>query len=318
MTSFKEILLRTVGPRLSDLGYKYEERLRDRNLRYGFQKPLGEGVYATIVFQRQLYEERARSYGFTVELTRGVTTDFRRWSLYDGSLAAGLGAVLWFVYKLRLYESYNHDWSASSAEECKPQLLDAFANLEKYGIPWLEDPLSRIPWEAPRVKQDEFRELILNTAAPELEQLGYQIKEIHDVKLYYFTKRLPQRLNVFIEFQQIYHMEPEWFEIDVLLQRKVEDDPHQYTGRFSDGWLDARLGKVLWHIYEVYPTEFNGWEAGLKEMNGEFVKVRVPPHEAFTWRYHDHAGLEKQFADILDKIKKYAIPWLEDPTSQNP
>ena len=226
MQSFKGVLRQTVGSRLSELGYEYEEQLGAGNHLYGFQKSLGDDVYATIVFQRQHYGERARGYGFTIELARGMTDDFRTWKSYEGSLAARLGAILWFVYKLRPYENYNEDWNASNAEECKTQLLDALYKLEKYGIPWLENPSSVVPWEVPKMQKNEFREMVVNTAAPWLAQFGYQIKEIRDFKLYYFAKQLPQKLNAFIEFQQIYHMEPEWFEIEVLLYRKVENDPH--------------------------------------------------------------------------------------------
>jgi hypothetical protein len=318
MQSFKNVLRQTLGSRLSELGYEYEERLRDRNLRYGFQKSLGGGVHATIVFQRQIYEERARGYGFTVELERGMTDDFRTWKSYEGSLTDSLGSVMWYVYKLQVYGSYNHDWLASDAEDCKAQFLDALDKLEKYGIPWLEDPLSVVPWQVPKAQEIEFREVVVNTAAPELAQFGFRIKEVHDFKLYYFAKHLPQNLNVFIEFQQLYHMEPEWFEIEVLLRRDVGDDPHQYTGRFDEGFLDARLGTVLWYVYGIYPTEFMGWDERHKEVNGEYVKFQVPPHEALRWRYHDRTGLEKQFADILDKVKKYAVPWLEDLSTTNP
>ncbi len=85
MQSFKGVLLQTLGSPLSELGYQYEERLRNGNHLYGFQKSLGGGVYATIVFQRQHAGERAYGYGFTIELGRGMTNDYRTWKLYEGS-----------------------------------------------------------------------------------------------------------------------------------------------------------------------------------------------------------------------------------------
>jgi hypothetical protein len=35
------------------------------------------------------------------------------------------------------------------------------------------------------------------------------------------------------------------------------------------------------------------------------------------WQYADRAELHDRLRDALDKVKRYAIPWLEDPASRS-
>jgi hypothetical protein len=281
---------------LRALGYEYDDALRDRNIIYGFHRYLGNDVRAIILFQRHQYEADAVGYKFTVELVRCKTANIGQWhqGIYEDSIGARLGHVLWFVYSLRIYAEYDQWWTPTDAQECTAAFTDVLDKLERYGIPWLEDPQSRNIGEPPARDWDRFREALQRIASPELEMLGFEAKEDSRRKSHpYFVKKIQGNLHVFVVFSQRQRPDSPQLAFDVLLFRKETTDPF---GEYRGNWLQATLGELLWNTYglRIYPSEFAEWEYGSRE------------------------ELEEQLKAVLDTVKKYAIPWLEDLGSRNP
>jgi len=293
MIEFKEALSKFAAPRLRAAGYEYDDALRDRDLMYGFRKPLGDDVHAIIFFQRQQYEERPVGHGFTVNLVRCKTPNPAQWHRggYEGFLNERLPAVLWFVHGLRIYPYSDHWWTPAKEEEIEAQLADALDKLERYGIPWLEDPKSRIPG-MPEVRLAEFREALLKIASPELQQFGYRAIDCEDYPFCFGREVFD--LTAFIVF--VLGGNPPDFErlvFHVMLFRNKGSEPSCDIYQGYEGALYQSLGVLLWK------------RAGL----------RIGPYRYIDWEYSSQKELERQLKDAVEKIKDYAIPWLEDPAS---
>jgi hypothetical protein len=294
MTDFKQGLLEFAGPRLRAVGYEYDDALRDRDLTYGFRKPLGGDVHALILFQRQQYEERPRGLGFTINLIRCKTSDPAQWHLggYEGFLNQRLSAVLWLVYGLRIYSNIDHWWIPVREEEIETQFADALDKLEKYGIPWLKDPKSKIPG-IPDARLAEFREALSKIVSPILQQFGYRAMDSKEHP-FCFGRKVFDDLTAFIIFRL--SGSPPGFErlvfyIDLFRNRGSE--PRYDFGQGYEGVLSLSLGGLLWK------------KAGL----------RIGPYRYVDWEYSSREELENQLEDAAEKIKDYAIPCLETPTS---
>lgn len=290
MIEFKEALLNFAAPRLRAAGYEYDDALRDRDLMYGFRKHLGDDIYAIIFFERHQYEERPVGHGFTVSLVRCKTTNPAQWyrGSYEGFLNWRLPAVLWFIYGLRIYPYSDHWWTPAKEEEIKAQFADALDKLEGYGIPWLEDPKSRIP-EMPEARLAEFREALSKIVFPEVQQFGYQAVDCEDYP-FCFGRKVFDDLTAFIVF--VLGGSPPDFErlmFDVRLFRNRGNEPRYDLYQGYEGALYQSLGGLLWI------------KRGLQV--GHF------------WEYSGQEELEKQLKDVVEKIKGYAIPWLEAPAS---
>lgn len=293
MTKFKEALLKFAAPRLGAAGYEYDDALRDRDLMYGFRKHLGDDIHAIIFFERRQYEERPVGYGFTVSLVRCKTTNPAQWYRgdydYEGFLNWRLPAVLWFVYGLGNIYSYNdHWWTPAREEEIEAQFADALDKLERYGIPWLEDPKSRIPG-IPDAKLAEFREALLKIVSPELQRFGYRAMDC-EVYPFCFARKVFDDLTAFIVFE-LGGSPPDFerLQFDVVLFRNRGDEPRYDLYQGYEGALYRSLGGLLWI------------KCGLQI--GHF------------WEYSGQEELEKQLRDVVEKIKNHAIPWLEAPVS---
>jgi len=294
MITFKQALIESVAPRLKLLGYEYNDALRDRNLRYGFYKLLDNGVYVLIMFDRQQREERPLGYGFTVELIRCKTANLEKWSYSDILVSGRLSLIIWFVFGLQIYSQYDYWWIPTKADELVEQFSDVIDKLEKYGIPWIEDTDSIEPWKMPIYKQREFRDALHRFVSPELNLLGYGTKEFnqHNQPPYY-AKKLDTSLYGLIEFLPVYNLDPPRLEFDILLQRKEAADPADYS---HVGQLYATLSMLLHFVYNL--EEF--------------------PSPRMLWEYADSDELVNQLHNVLILLKRYAIPWLEDPLSDNP
>jgi hypothetical protein len=305
MPDFEATLQQIVAPRLQTRGYKYESALQDGDVLFGFQKDLGDAVRALIQFQRHRRAAQAIGGEFTVNLLRVKAFDLqpRTFGGYPGALGARLSHVLWYVYDLQLYPQSIYWWPAATSEELAASLNEVVDQLLEYGLPWLEDPHGKRPWEMPTHRGREFREALYEIVAPELQQSGYRAETRYltdDYPYSYFVKVLPEGLHAFVEFQQTYSLDPEHFEFDVRLQRKQPSDPFEFGGDFRY-WLKTSLGQLLWQRQGDPGIEFDPFELA----------------QAMLWQYADRAELHDRLRDALDKVKRYAIPWLEDPASRS-
>lgn len=295
MFDFKKALLDFVAPRLRAIGYEYDDALRDRELVYGFWKHLGDDIHALILFERQQYEERPVGHGFTISLVRCKTTDLAQWHRsgydYEGFLDWRLPIVLSLVYGLGSAHSYDdHWWIPAKEEEIEAQFADALDKLERYGIPWLEDPKSKIPG-IPDTRLTEFREALLRIVSPELQQSGYRAMDC-EANPFYFGRKVSDDLTAFIVFEL--GGDPGYGRLvfNVLLSRNRGSEPRYGLYQGCAGALYESLGVLLWK------------KAGL----------RIGPYRYVSWEYSRQEELEEQLKDAIEKIKDYAIPWLETPT----
>jgi hypothetical protein len=113
MRVFKLSLIQIAAPRLLEFGYRWDEKLRDCNLTFGFSKQLGPGVEAQIIFQRHQHQERPDGLRFTVGLHRRLVADADSASRNGETigLEMRLPAVMWFVYGLRATPFSDYGWN---------------------------------------------------------------------------------------------------------------------------------------------------------------------------------------------------------------
>jgi hypothetical protein len=299
MLNFRQALMKFAAPRLRELGYEYSDVLKDRNIIYGFHKRIGNHIQTIILFQRHQHREHASGYGFTVDLVRCKTDTIEQWhqGWYEGALRVRLGSVLQFVYSLDI-PHYDYWWNPINDDQLRRTFQDVLDKLERYGIPWLEDLESRDPWKLSVVQQHTFSEALSQLVAPDLELLGYEvIKETMGESPPYFMKKLWGTLYASVIFQ-LGKQSPDssTLAFEVLLFRKGSKNPFDPAWMSREDWLDMRLGELLWEVYNL----------------------RIYPSEFIQWEYSHKAELEAQLRDALDKVKRYAIPWLEDPETINP
>ena len=298
MIDFEATLLNLAAPRLKAHGYEYDPALREDDVFFGLRKHLGDDVQAVIQFQLTRMGE-----AFTVNLIRARSHDIqpRLYGGYDGALGGRLSHVLWFVHQLRIYPQPEHWWAAGSAEQLQANLVDAVDQLRRYGIPWLEDPQARKPWEMPAHQGAEFRSALQRFVAPELDRLGYRSETQHlawDYPYPYFVKSLADDWLAFIEFRQVYSLDPNRFEFDVRLQRKRSRDPLDLAGSQGDG-LCASLGQLVWQLQEAQSAAHDPIAAA----------------KSLTWYYGNRSELEAQLLAALEQVKRHGITWLEDRKS---
>ena len=131
---------------------------------------------AVIQFQRQGDSTADR---FTVNLirSRASETQPRPYGSEAGASAARLSYVLWFVYGLRDYPASDFWWTASDSAQREVVLLDAAEKIERYGVPWVENPAAPKPWEMPVQRADEFAQAVQAVMAPAMERLGYHLEQ---------------------------------------------------------------------------------------------------------------------------------------------
>ena len=297
MSTFEEVLLQTVAPRLKALGYEYDRRWRSADELFGFHKAIGADVYAIVQFQRH---HAMTVDDFTVNLLRVRSGDIqpRLYGGYTGTRGARLGYVLWFVYQLHIYPQPDHWWAAQDAAELAAGLMDATEKLEQFGVPWLEDPQAHKPWEMPPHLGDEFVEAIRTILVPELQRLGYRFVQQQlsgQVPYVYLAKEMPDGTYAFIEPQAVYSLDPNKFEFDVRLQRRANTDPLTFGGHYGD-WRSASLAQLAWQARGAPLLE----------------TIPVSKVKSLFWSYTTRSELDDQLNQALKQIKQAGIPWLEE------
>ncbi len=295
---FEEALLKIAAPRLKAQDYEYDPALREGNMLFGLRKRPGDDVQAIIQFQRTRTGD-----AFTVNLIRARSHDVqpRLYGGYDGALGGRLSHVLWFVHQLRIYPQSEHWWAAGSAEDLQASLVDVVDQLKCYGIPWLEDPQARKPWEMPTHRGAEFRSALQRFIAPELDRLGYRSETQHLAWNYpypYFVKPLADDGLAFIEFRQVYSLDPDRFEFDVRLQRKRSRDPLD-VAKSSIAGQQMSLGQLVWKA----------------QGSPSAAQNPIAAARSLTWYYSDRSELEAQLLAALEQVKRHGITWLEDRKS---
>ncbi len=293
---FEAVLLMHLAPRLLPLGYVYDARLRLGDELYGFRKTLGDDVHAVIQFR---YRQDGAEHDFTVDLFTARSQEIRprMYGGYSGARGARLSYVMWFVHGLRDYAVPDYWWVALDETYLPAALEEAMADVEHYGIPWLESPAAVKPWEMPVDHIADFCAAVQAVMSPEMERLGYQLKRQSlsgDRPYCYFSKALPDGTYALIELQTIYSLDPDEFNFDVCLQRRADNDPLAFNDDYGR-WRSVSLAQLAWKTRENVPLD------------------RLPVSEVKTllWHYRDRAELDAQLRAALALMMRLGIGWIE-------
>ncbi len=283
-TAFEAALREQVSPRLQEYGYTYDARLQADDEVFGFSKSLDQGQ-AVIQFQRR---QPLTIDSFTVNLI---------YFSGNGTRAARLSTVLWFVHQARRYPAFDYWWSARDEQERRAALSDAAAALEQYGLPWLENPDAACPWEMPAQRGAEFVEAVQGHVLPELQQAGYrwQCQSLSGAIPYcYFSKHLSDGSYALIELQPIYSLDPDKFSFDVRLQRRGDANPLSFSGDYAE-WRSASLAQLVAQAHGGHSLE----------------RLAVDDVKTLLWHYADRAELDAQLQDAVQQIKRVGLAWVE-------
>jgi hypothetical protein len=284
---FEAALLRVGAPRLQELGYAYEPALCVDDVLFGFRQALAGDIHTVIQFQRQTAAAFDR---FTVNVLRVRP---------DGvpERAARLSYVLWFVYNVRVYPVSDYWWIPADDIEREAALLDAVAQIERYGAPWIEAAEAPTPWEMPLSRAAEFSEAVQAVMATEMEQSGYRWQRqslAGAVPYCYFSKALPDGTYALIELQAIYSLDPGEFNFDVRLQHRADADPLAFDGNYSQ-WRSSSLAQLVWQTRGGAPLD----------------RLTVSEVKTLFWHYRDRAELDAQLQEALEQIKHIGCVWVE-------
>ncbi len=295
-TDFEALLVTHLAPRLKTLGYAYDARLALDGELYGFHKELGDEVHAIIQFR---YRQDAGRHDFTVNLFTAKSREIqpRMYGGYAGARGARLSYVMWFVHGLRDYAVPDYWWVALDEAYLPAALEEALEQVERYGIPWLENPDAPKPWEMPVTRTGEFVEAVRAVMAREMERLGYQLAQqslAGDQTYCYFAKALADGTLALIELQPIYSLEPGMFNFDVQLRRRAGGDPVAFGGDDEHG-RSMSLAQLIWQAQGSAPLD----------------RLSVSEVKTLFWHYHDRAELDAQLIEALEQIKHIGCAWVE-------
>lgn len=139
---FRSVVIETVSE-LTERGYQLSSvgHVNDLAVSTGYHKLLDPSTMCEISFQLLPYEE---PFGFKVNL-------YRRPSSEDAvSRYCHLGIDLWNLMKgffeIDPFPPGVFHWEFVHEQSLRTQIIHAQSLILKYGIPWLEDPLSNVDW----------------------------------------------------------------------------------------------------------------------------------------------------------------------------
>jgi hypothetical protein len=295
MIDFEQVLQRVAAPRLELQGYPYNDQLRLAGELFGFSKLLADGVHGIAQFQRHTDVNQA---DFTVNLLRVKADELvpRVYGGYATSRGARLSHVMWFVNKVHTYPEVDHWWQARTAAELESALYDAVDQLERYGLPWLEDPHGAKPWEMPIYRGREFVEAVETQVVPALQLDGFDFKTQllpGGVPYPYFVKLLSPGEFALAEFQSVYSLDPGHFLFDVRLQRKSTPDPLDFGGHYRE-WRSVSLAQLVW-----------------RHTQPDSEELTIDTIKSMLWQYADRHELAVQLGDALEKFTRIGFPWLD-------
>lgn len=311
---FKRTVLRATSA-LVQQGYQLSEPQPASDI-VRFCKRPAAGVSCCIDFQL-LHHFIPPARRFNVLLSRMRLPELSKEESRYLPLAIDLPNLMWFVHGLQAVP-VGRCWEFTDEQSLLDQLTHAQSLLIDYAIGWLEDPLTSDPWQIPAVEREAFRNILTTVVAKELKPQGYELRNMAVVDLPLFVKRLHDDLNGIIEFKQARLLNPPRLAINVELHRKVGDNPYEDQVPRYRGWLSTRLDTLLWLGFGVDPIESVDWRTSYREEGDKSTLNKVSSPPVLPWQYTEYAELQRLMENLLDKIKLYAIPWLEDPTSRNP
>lgn len=311
---FKQTVLRATSA-LVQQGYQLSEHQPASDIVRFCKEPAAD-VSCCIDFQL-LHHLIPPARRFNVLVSRIRLPEFSQEESRYSPLAIDLPNLMWFVYGLQVVP-VGRCWEFTDEQSLLDQLTHAQSMVMDYVISWLEDPLSLDPGRVTIAERDAFRDILTTVVAKELEPQGYELRNMAAFDLPVFVKHLHNDLNATIEFKQARLLNPPRFAINVELYRKIGDNPDEDQIPRYRGWLSTHLDTLLWFGFGVDPTESVDWRTSYREEGDKSALNRVSSPPVIPWQYTEYAELQRLIENLLDKIKFYAIPWLENPESKNP
>jgi hypothetical protein len=313
---FKDTILRE-STILREAGYQPSER-HPAPIIVQLQKEIATGVLCKIQFQLLRYAgpQFGPERDFEVLLSRTRLTNFPTDESRYAALEIDLPNLMWFKYKIKVGPTGRY-WEFTDAESLRGQLIRAQVFLRDYGIEWLENPLTQDLWVIPDSDRDAFRAMLSTVVATELESHGYKPRSIGGFDLPVFVKALPNGLNAILEFTQVRILNPSRFVLDVGLYRKLVDNPYEDQPANFPGCIYNRLTNLLRFNFGIGPSVIVDPGKLSQTAIDDPVGDRDISSEINYWEYAEQPGLQRCIADILGKLKRYGLPWLEDLNSHD-
>ena len=282
-----------------------------------FQKEIATGVLFKIQFQLLRYA--GPLYGperdFEVLLSRTRLPTFPQGESRYAALEIDLPNLMWFKHKIKVGPTGRY-WEFTDTESLRGQLIRAQGFLLDYGIEWLEDPFSQDLWAVPVTDRDAFRTMLSTVVAAELELHGYKPRSIERFDLPVFVKPLPNGLYAILEFTQVRILNPSRFVLDVGLYRRPVDNPYEDQPAHYPGCIYNRLTNLLRLIPGISPLVIVDPGKLSQTAINDPVGDQDTSSEMNYWEYTEQLGLQRCVADVMDKRKRYVLPWLEEPNSR--
>ena len=120
-----------------------------------------------------------------------------------------------------------------------------------------------------------------------------------------------------LEFDQVRVLNPSRFVLSVRLHRKLVDNPYEDQIPSFPGWISNQLDTVLRLKFGLVPVEIANWEIPKQNRADQHDMAQDSSSWESPWQYTEQSGLQRCITDILDKLKHYALPWLEDQNSKD-
>jgi hypothetical protein len=285
MDEYLQVIDRVVAPSLAEQGYLYDPSNSEEPVLLKFQKSLAADVISAIEFQRHTYEEETEGFDFRVNLHRSNLKD----PSYEGSLSGQLFQVLRYVYQLEDAGDDNHWFVVHEPTDFEVKLNEALDYLQRYGIPWLEDPDSRGFTHIPRQLRVKFHDNLSRIGLPRLAELGYEFEARQNLYVFHFHKRLANERHAHIRVQLLAKMSLVGSGFYIWLLRNGSSDP------LDDNTQDLYC-----------------------DLGGVVMRRREKPSDFLEWTFDDSEEMVIGLNNAVNMIVEVGIPWLEDPASENP
>lgn len=312
MYTFSSALQKTVVLRLNTMGYTYLDQLESDSSTYWFSKDLGNTTQAVVSFQQQQHHHDTSELGFAVNVGRHST--IQKVIAYPGSgLMMRLPYLLWAYYGLRFYAKPDHWWSYTNTEERQTALDDALTKLVRYGLPWLENPMSGRVVPISRSDWSSFYDAAFEVLSPDLMASGYQPQEDSKQKWhpsrarpsFYFVKRIQSRLYTFLLAHLLQFVKPDLEEVAGFIDLTRPRQPLRFDlilirNRFADPYADCSSSCRQYWLSRITHVPFS-------EQPG--------PFESNLWKYSTNEELTSQLRDALNRVMQIGVPAIENISS---
>jgi len=149
------------------------------------------------------------------------------------------------------------------------------------------------------MRKPTFRQAMMEHLAPRLERLGYRIDPfLQDRAIQYgFSKQLPGQVTTQIIIQRRQSKErASGYSFTINLNRLRSPDVPDEQRQEYQGFLSARIGHVLYWVFGRQLGQFGG---------------------DYWWQLNDPEEFLRVFKQVAYYLKRYIIPWLENPETRN-